>query len=65
MSQAMITIHNLEVQFDVEGNEDRQQFVHLFNECIQRWSEEAEEAKLRETQAAKERSLGHRPSDGM
>ncbi|TWT91739.1 putative phage tail protein [Stieleria varia] len=53
----MITIHNLEVRFDVEGDDDRQAFAKLFNEFINKWSNLAESQRQREIEAARERSL--------
>ena len=60
----MITIHNLEVRFDVEGDDDRQQFARLFNEFIRQWAERANDEQCREQAAADERSLGDRPPGG-
>ncbi len=60
----MITIHNMEVRFDVEGNDDKARFASMFNELIQKWAAEAEEQKLRDRIAVRDRSLGDRPDDG-
>lgn len=60
----MITIQNLEVRFDVEGDDDRQQFARLFNEFIRQWAERANDDQRREQAAADERSLGDRPQGG-
>lgn len=55
----MVTIQNLEVRFDVEGDDDRQTFARLFNEFIRRWAAEAEERQKREHELGRERSLGN------
>lgn len=57
----MITIHNLEIRFDVEGDDDRKVFAKLFNEFIRKWSTQAEEQRQREVEAARERSLTELP----
>ena len=59
----MITIHNLEVQFEVEGD-DNQRFALLFKEYIRKWSAEAETQKAREARLTRERSLGDRQGEG-
>jgi hypothetical protein len=59
----MITIHNLEVNFEVEGD-DKQRFALLFKEYIRQWTAEAENQKAREMRLARERSLGDRPPEG-
>jgi hypothetical protein len=53
----MIRIENLEVRFDVEGDDDRATFARLFREHIARWAEESDSRRKRETEAARERSL--------
>ena len=59
----MITIHNLEVQFEVAGD-DRQRFAQLFKEYIRQWAAEAEARRQRDNRSAQERSLGDDPSGG-
>ncbi len=54
----MITIHNLEIRFDVEGDDDRETFARLFNEFITRWSAGFEEQQQREMDLTRERRLG-------
>ncbi|HQX50278.1 MAG TPA: hypothetical protein PLY87_24445 [Planctomycetaceae bacterium] len=54
----MITIENLEVRFDVEGDDDRKSFARLFNEFIRNWAAAAEERRLRERQSSQTRDLG-------
>ena len=60
----MITIHNLEVAFDVEGDSDREAFARLFQECIEAWSMQAEEQRQRDMESIDERSLVA-PSTGV
>jgi hypothetical protein len=54
----MLTIHNLEVRFDVEAGDEDTAFGRLFAEHINRWSQrhEAERSRLAELQD--ERALG-------
>lgn len=52
-----ITIQNLEIQFEVEGNDDNSMLFRLIDERI----EQAFEQKQKDRQAAKDRSLGDRP----
>jgi len=54
----MVTINNLEVRFDVEGEDDNAAFARLFEKYIRQWGSKQEEAKERESWAARERSLG-------
>jgi len=56
----MVTVHNLEVRFDVEGEGDDASFARLFERHIRQWSQKADEAKERERRGARERSLGDR-----
>lgn len=60
----MITIQNLEIRFDVEGDDDRQAFAKLFNEFIGKWSSQAEAQRQREMEAVRERSLSELPYGG-
>jgi hypothetical protein len=61
----MVTIHNLEVRMDIQGEGDEAAFVRLFNKCIKLWSEEDARRKQRSRQTAAERSLGDRPAGGV
>jgi len=56
----MVTIQNLEVRFDVEGDSDETAFVRLFEKYIRQWSRKQQEARARERWASTERSLGDR-----
>jgi hypothetical protein len=59
----MVTIHNLEVRFDIEGEGDEAAFVRLFEKCIRQWSSKQEEVRWRERMLANERALGDRPGE--
>lgn len=56
----MVTIHNLEVRFDVEGEGDEAVFARLFEKHIRRWKSAEQEALDDARRAAAERSLGDR-----
>lgn len=57
----MVTIENLEVRFDVEGEGDEATFGRLFLRNIRRWSREEAEAKVRKRDADRERRLDEAP----
>jgi hypothetical protein len=57
----MVTIHNLEVRLEVEGEGDEAVFSRFFDKYIRKWSRLMEEAKAREKQANQNRSLGDQP----
>ena len=50
----MITIQNLEIQIDVEGDDEEQVFAKLFNEFIRKWAAEAKRQTDADNQAEKE-----------
>ena len=54
----MVTIHNLEVRLEVEGEGDEAVFTKYFDKYIRKWSRLTEEAKARKCQADENRSLG-------
>jgi hypothetical protein len=56
----MITIQNLEVHLEVEGDGDEAAFIRMFDKQINRWSRLAAEQKMRQRQADGDRSLGDR-----
>jgi hypothetical protein len=60
----MVTIHNLEVHLEVEGQGDEAVFIKYFDKYINVWHRRAEEMKARMRQAEAHRSLGDRPADG-
>lgn len=53
----MITIENLEIQLDVAGGDDEQEFARLFNEFIKRWATELEARQESEREAERAGSL--------
>jgi hypothetical protein len=54
---AMVTIHNLEVSFDVQGEGDEAAFAKLFDKYIKRWSRLEAEMKARQRRFETERAL--------
>jgi hypothetical protein len=56
----MVTIHNLEVRFDIEGEGDDAVFAKLFEKNIRRWSRLEAEMKARQRLFDSERALGDR-----
>jgi hypothetical protein len=56
----MLTIHDLEVRFDVAGDDDAAVFGRLFADHIRRWSQAQEMARGRRREMERERSLGDR-----
>lgn len=62
----MLTIQNLDVRFDVEGDSDEKTFARLFDAHIRTWCKNENERRARQRQLSAERSLGdqaHRPED--
>jgi hypothetical protein len=55
-----VTIQNLDVRFDVEGEGDEAVFAKLFTKYAKQWSREQEEAMRRRRESDSERSLGDR-----
>ncbi len=56
----MITIQNLEIHLEVEGDGDEAAFIRLFDKHINRWSRLAAQQKMRQRRADDDRSLGDR-----
>jgi len=63
----MLTIQNLDVHFDVEGDSDEQTFARLFDAHIRTWCRKENERRARQRQLNAERSLGDqaRPPEDM
>jgi hypothetical protein len=57
-----ITIHSLEVRFDVKGS-DEKRFAELFTGAMRAWMEQDAERRRLERLTMCERSLGDRPED--
>jgi hypothetical protein len=56
----MVTIQNLEVRFDVEGEDQEQMFLQLFNRAMAEWTRRQElEQHVRQT-IDRNRNLGDR-----
>jgi len=53
----MITIHNLEVRFEVEGEGDEAVFARQFQRCIQRWEVLQSQRREHEQRLAMERRI--------
>lgn len=62
----MVTIHHLEVRFDVEGEGegDEATFGRLFERSMRKWRRLESEQEQRRRMAERDRSLGDRPSGG-
>lgn len=54
----MITIHNLEVRFEVEGSDEEAAFGRLFQRYMSVWSRLERTKEARARAAEMERSLG-------
>lgn len=54
----MIRIDQLDVRFEVEGDDDEAAFTRLFNKAIRQWARHQEEVLRERDDAAEERSLG-------
>jgi hypothetical protein len=54
----MVTIQNLEVRFDVEGDGDAEVFTRMFNAHIRRWQHQDQDRRASARLSAAERSLG-------
>ena len=57
----MVTIQNVEVRFDVEGEGDEAVFSRLFEKHMKMWRRLEDEAQQRKKMADAERRLGDRP----
>lgn len=60
----MVTIHNLEVRFDVEGESDEAVFARLFQKYMRMWRRSESEQQQRSRMAERDRALGDRGSEG-
>lgn len=59
----MITIQNLEVQFDVEGEGDDAVFAKLFEQHMRRYSRAEQSLRERERRMQAECRVGEQPTD--
>ena len=60
----MVTIQNVDVRFDVEGESDESVFARLFEKHMKVWRRLEEELRERRRMAEEERSLGGRGDGG-
>lgn len=60
----MVTIQNLEVQFDVEGEGDEAVFARLFEQHMRRYSQLDQQRRERERRIQAECSLAGQGADG-
>jgi hypothetical protein len=58
----MLTIHTLEVRFDVDSDDDAE-FSRLFAEHITRWSRLQDEAQAARRAADAERTIGNKSGE--
>ena len=58
-----VTIHNLDVQFDVEGEGDEKVFEKMFAKCARRWGQDRDDETARQKYSDCERSLGDRSEE--
>ena len=54
----MVTIQHLEVQFDVEGGEEEQLFVSMFNKYIDEWARRQDARRRVNDSMSRNRDLG-------
>jgi hypothetical protein len=54
----MLTIHDLQVRFDVAGDEDAAVFGRMFAEHMSRWTRAKELERGRRREMERQRSLG-------
>ena len=61
----MVTIHNLEIRMDVEGEGDEAVFARYFEKYIKNWNRLREEAEMRRRMLNVERALGDRSEEQL
>jgi hypothetical protein len=60
----MVTIHNVDVHFDVEGDGDEAVFARLFEKHMRTWRRLETELQQRQRLADRERALGDQRERG-
>jgi hypothetical protein len=60
----MVTIQNVDVHFDVEGDDDEVVFARLFEKHMRTWRRLETEQQQRRRAADRERELGDRTDGG-
>lgn len=61
----MVTIQNLEVQFDVEGEGDEAVFARLFERHVRRWQEAQEMQRQHQRRFEHDSRLGDQPAESI
>ena len=61
----MVTIENLEVRFDVEGEGDEAVFARLFERHMRRWHEAEERQRRTDRRAEHDNRLGDQPAESV
>jgi hypothetical protein len=61
----MVTIENLEVQFDVDGEGDEAVFARLFERHMRRWYEAEELQRQQQRRLAQDNRLGDQPAESL
>jgi hypothetical protein len=61
----MVTIQNLEIQFDVEGDSDEAVFARLFEQHLRRHQQAEQAARERDRRLQAECRLGDQPADSL
>lgn len=56
----MVTIQNLEVRFDVEGEGDEAAFARLYTKYMKLWRRQEADQEARRRRTERDRSLGGR-----
>jgi len=60
----MVTIENLEVQFDVAGDDDEKVFARYFARYIEAWSQSREQERMLQRRLRQDQMLGDEPRTG-
>lgn len=61
----MVTIENLEVQFDVDGEGDEAVFARLFERHMRRWHEAEERQRQQQRRLDRDNRLGDQPAESL
>ena len=61
----MVTIENLEVQFDVEGSDDEKVFAEMFARFINEWSQAQNQDRQLKDRLRRDQMLGDGYQRGM
>jgi hypothetical protein len=61
----MVTIENLEVQFDVTGEGDEKVFARYFARFIEEWSQNREQEQMLQRRLRQDQMIGDEHSGGV